>query len=228
WFVDARSGRDSAHREYYVWAAPDGDGQPPNNWKDSTGGSAWTFDDASGQFYLHNFLPSQPDLNWWDTRVHEEFGKILKFWFDRGIAGFRVDVAHGLYKDALLRDNPPSMGESWQDGAYGRRAMYSANQLETHGIYRDWRRLADSYSPTRLLLGETWVGELDRMASYYGHDDELQLAFNFPFLFTDFTAPALSQVVAKTLAALPPGGCPVWTASNHDVSRFPTRWCGGD
>jgi alpha-glucosidase len=228
WFVDARSARDSAHRNYYVWADPAAGDGPPNNWADATGASAWTLDDASGQYYLHNFLPSQPDLNWWEPRVHEEFREILRFWFGRGVAGFRIDVAHGLYKDALLRDNPPQVGSGRLAGAFGLKPVYSQNRPETHAVYRDWRRLADGYAPPRLLLGETWVGDLERLAAYYGNDDELDLAFNFPFLFAGFDAPPLSGVVGQTLARLPAGACPVWTASNHDVSRFPTRWCGGD
>jgi alpha-glucosidase len=227
WFAGARSGPGSAHRDYYVWADPAARGEPPNNWLDATGAPAWTLDD-SGQYYLHNFLSGQPDLNWWEPRVHEEFRQILRFWFSRGVAGFRIDVAHGLYKDALLRDNPPLVNGGRLDGAFGQRPVYSANRPETHGVYRDWRRLADDYSPLRLLLGETWVGDLGKLASYYGTDDELQLAFNFPFLFSEFGAEPLAAVVSKTLAALPPGACPVWTASNHDVARFPSRWCGGD
>src|SRR6516225_2662980 len=228
WFIDALSARDSAHRSYYVWVDPAPGGGPPNNWRDATGASAWTLDAASGEYYLHNFLPGQPDLNWWEPRVHEEFREILRFWFGRGVAGFRIDVAHGLYKDALLRDNPPSTGSGRMDGAFGLKPVYSQNRPETHDVYRDWRRLADSYSPPRLLLGETWIGDLARLATYYGHDDELDLAFNFPFLFAGFDAQELAGVVGQTLARLPAGACPVWTASNHDVSRFPTRWCGGD
>jgi alpha-glucosidase len=227
WFTDARPARDSAHRNYYVWANPAGGG-PPNNWRDGVGAPAWTLDEASGQYYLHNFLPGQPDLNWWEPRVHEEFREILRFWFARGVAGFRIDVAHGLYKDALLRDNPPRLGSGRMDGAFGLRPVYSQNRPETHAVYRDWREIADGYSPPRLLLGETWVGDLARLGSYYGQDDELQLAFNFPFLFAGFDPVALAGIVDRTLAELPPGACPVWTASNHDVSRFPTRWCGGD
>ena len=124
WFIDARSGRGSAHRDYYVWADPvkgegEAGGGPPNNWLDATGAPAWTLDAASGQYYLHNFLPSQPDLNWWEPRVHEEFREILRFWFDRGVAGFRIDVAHGLYKDAQLRDNPPleRRAAGWRAGS---------------------------------------------------------------------------------------------------------------
>ncbi|MBO0777005.1 MAG: DUF3459 domain-containing protein, partial [Actinobacteria bacterium] len=197
-------------------------------WRDPTGAPAWTLDQPSGQYYLHNYLPGQADLNWWEPAVHEEFRRILRFWFDRGVAGVRIDVAHGLYKDRQLRDNPPLGSSSPQDGRYGLRSVYNANQPEVHEVYRDWRRIADSYDPPRLLLGETWVGDIARLAGFYGHDDELQLAFNIPFLFADFTAPALAGVVGETLARLPPGGCPVWAASNHDAGRFPSRWCGGD
>jgi alpha-glucosidase len=233
WFTDARSGRDSAHRGYYLWADPvEGEGEPggrpPNNWRDATGASAWTMDEASGQYYMHNFLPGQPDLNWWDPRVHEEFREIIRFWFDRGVAGFRIDVAHGLYKDAQLRDNPPLVGGTRLDGGFGLRPVYSSHRPETHGVYRDWRKIADSYTPRRLLLGETWMGDLAMMASYYGQDDELDLTFNFPFVFAEFGADTLAGVVDQTLATLPAGASPAWMASNHDISRFPTRWGGGD
>jgi alpha-glucosidase len=233
WFVDAASGRTAGHRDFYVWAdgAMKGEGEagggPPNNWLNSTGASAWTWHEPTGQFYLHNFLPGQPDLNWWEPRVHQAFAETLRFWLDRGVAGFRIDVAHGLYKDAELRDNPRGEEDSPIASRSGQLPVYNMNRPEVHGVYRDWRRIADSYPTERLLLGETWV-ELDRLGSFYGDDDELQLGFNFPFVFAGLTAPALSGVVADTLAKLPAGACPVWTSSNHDVGRFPTRWCDGD
>jgi alpha-glucosidase len=228
WFVDAVSGPDSEHRSFYVWADPAPGGGPPNNWLDNTGHPAWAFDDASGQYYLHNFLASQADLNWWEPAVHEAFREILRFWFDRGVAGFRIDVAHGLYKDAELRDNPPAAIADHLHSRFGLEPVYSANRPETHGVFRDWRKIAESYSPPRLLLGETWVADLGRMAAFHGRGDELQLTFNFPFIFADFTAAALSGAVAETLAELPAGEYPVWTASNHDISRFPSRWADGD
>ncbi len=160
--------------------------------------------------------------------MHEEFREIIRFWFARGIAGFRIDVAHGLYKDAQLRDNPPLVGGGRLDGGFGLRPVYSSHRPQTHGVYRDWRKISGGYSPPRLLLGETWVGDLGVLASYYGQDDELDLAFNFPFVFAEFGAEALAGVVGETLAKLPAGACPVWMASNHDLSRFPTRWGGGD
>ena len=228
WFVEAQGDPGSEHRDYYVWADPASGGGPPNNWLDATGHQAWALDHRSGQYYLHNFLPSQPDLNWWEPAVHEEFREILRFWFDRGVAGFRIDVAQGLYKDAELRDNPPLLASSPLAGRSGLLPEYNANRPESHGVFRDWRKIADSYTGPRLLLGETWVGEFSRLAQYYGHDDELQLAFNFPFVFAGFTAAELAGTVAATLAALPEAACPVWMASNHDVGRFPTRWGGGD
>jgi alpha-glucosidase len=228
WFVDALTGRDAEYREYYVWADPAADGGPPNNWIDAAGQPAWTLDRASGQYYLHNFLATQPDLNWWLPAVHEEFRQILEFWFSRGVAGFRIDVAHGLYKDAQLRDNPPVTSDDPLEGRFGLQPVYNFNRPEVHGVYRDWRKLADSYDPARLLLGETWVREPAELAKFYGDNDELQLGFNFPFVFASFTAAGLAGVVAQTLADLPEGSCPVWTASNHDVGRFASRWCGGD
>ena len=243
WFADAAASREAAHRDYYVWADPGPDGGPPNNWLDFTGRPAWQWHD-SGQYYLHNFLPGQPDLNWWEPAVHQEFRKILEFWFERGVAGFRIDVANGLYKDAELRDNPPAADGSPLEGAFGLRAVYNLNRPETHAVYRDWRKLADGFSPSRLLLGETWVPDAERLAAYYGDNDELQLGFNFPFAFAspllaetglaetglaETGPPRLATIVEQTLAALPAGACPVWMGSNHDaLGRFPSRWCAGD
>src|SRR5580700_2101934 len=228
WFVDAATGRDAEFRDYYVWADPAPGGGPPNNWLDATGQSAWAWHEPTGQYYLHLFLDSQADLNWHDPAVHREFDEIVRFWFDRGVAGFRIDVAHGLYKDAELRDNPPAATTDPLGGRFGQEQTYSANRPETHAVFRDWRKIADSYEPPRLLLGETWVRDVASLAGFYGHNDELQLAFNFPFVFARFAAQDLSGVVGATIARLPAGACPVWTASNHDVGRFPTRWCEGD
>ncbi len=197
WFVESAASLDSPLRDYYVWADPAPGGGPPNNWLDFTGRPAWQWDDRTGQFYLHNFLAAQPDLNWWQPAVHEEFRQILEFWFDRGVAGFRIDVAHGLYKDALLRDNPPAGQAGPLGGRFGLRPEYNENRPEVHEVYRAWRELADRYAPPRLLLGETWVGDLGRLAAFYGDDDELQLAFNFPFVFAGFSAAGLAGVVAS-------------------------------
>jgi alpha-glucosidase len=226
WFVDACEGRDAAYRDWYVWADPAPDGGVPNNWLDATGGSAWTLHEPTRQYYLHNFLPTQPDLNWWNPEVRGEFDRILRYWFDRGIAGFRIDVAHALYHDRELRDDPPCpVGPG---ARFGLDPIHSMNQPEVHQVYREWRKLADEYEPKRLLLGETWVLDTGRLATFYGKDDELDLGFNLPFVFATLDARTMPAVVASTLAALPERACPVWVGSNHDVSRFPSRWADGD
>jgi len=221
WFLDARSSRASAHRDWYVWADPKPGGAYPNNWLSAFGGPAWTLDPPTGQYYLRQFLPEQPDLNWWNPNVRDVFDDILRFWFDRGVAGFRIDVANAIVKDRQLRDNPPV-------AAQGPRVTFNANQPEVHEVFRRWRRLANGFSPPRILIGETGVPQVADLARYYGADDELHLAFNFAFSEAPFQASSLRAVVEITEKSLLGTSWPVYTASNHDVSRFPTRWCGGD
>ena len=229
WFVESRSGRDSAKRDWYVWADPAPDGGPPNNWLSAFGGPAWKLDEASGQYYLHNFASGQPDLNWWSQEVREEFEDILRWWFHRGIAGFRIDVAHGIVKDRLLRDNPPAEPHDSEDErTIGQRRAYSFNRPEVHDVFRSWRAIADAEKDPAVLIGETWALDMERLAQFYGKDDELHLAFNFFFVQAPFAARELADVVAETERLVPPESWPVWTLSNHDLERFPTRWAAGD
>jgi alpha-glucosidase len=230
WFVESRSSRESARRDWYVWADPAPGGGPPNNWLAVFGGSAWRLDEGSGQYFLHNFAPEQPDLNWWSDAVRREFLDILGFWFDRGVAGFRIDVAHGLVKDVELRDNPPAGAEdSLDERTVGQRRAYSMNRPEVHDVFRSWRERSEAEEPPRVLVGETWALDLERLAAFYGSaDDELHLNFNFFFVNEPLEVEALSGVVAETERLFPAASQPCWTASNHDVGRFPTRWCGGD
>ena len=229
WFEDARSARTARHRDWYLWRDPSPGGGYPNNWVSHFGGPAWTLDEGTGQFYLHSFDPGQPDLNWRNPEVAAEFDRILRFWFDRGVAGFRIDVAHGMVKDRLLRDNPPASAEDPpRIRAHGQRMLYNFDQPEVHDVLRRWRRLADTYNPRRVLIGETDVADVERLRRYYSEGDELHLAFNFPFMHAPFRADALQAIAEATQEAMHPHGWPVWTISNHDVSRFPTRWCGGD
>jgi alpha-glucosidase len=230
WFVESRSSPHSARRDWYVWADPKPDGAPPNNWVGSFGGPAWTLDAASGQYYLHNFLPEQPDLNWWNEDVRLAFDDIVRFWWDRGVAGFRIDVCNMMVKDAALRDNPPATEDDpFIMQMFGQRPLYNGNRPEAHDILRRWRTISGAYTPSRVLLGETNVDTLENLATYYGSgDDELHMGFNFPFIEAPFEAEALSAIVEQTRALLPAGAWPVWTGSNHDVSRLATRWCGGD
>jgi alpha-glucosidase len=230
WFVDARTSRTARFRDWYVWADPRPDGSPPNNWVSSFGGPAWTLDAPTGQYFLHNHLREQPDLNWWHEDLRDEFDDILRFWFDRGVDGFRIDVCNVIVKDAALRDNPPSTEDDPLDvQLFGQRPVYNANRPEVHDVLRRWRALADSYDPPRVLLGETPVEELAELGRYYGNDlDELQLAFNFPFINAPFDAVTMPEIVAGIEGALPPGAWPAWTGSNHDMSRFATRWAHDD
>jgi alpha-glucosidase len=230
WFLDARSSRRARRRDWYVWADPNPDGGPPNNWLSPFGGPAWAFDEGTEQWYLHNFLAEQPDLNWWNREVREEFEGILRFWLDRGVAGFRIDAAHALVKDHALRDNPPATEEDHpRIRRMGQRPVYNMNRPEVHEIYRRWRQIADGYGRDRMLMGETWVLDLEQLAGFYGRrNDELHLGQNFPFAFSDLAADQLEAVVSSTAAKLPRPSWPAWFGSNHDMSRFPTRWCDGD
>ncbi len=209
---------DPAKRDWYVWA------DEPNNWTSTFGGTAWTKHPEVGRYYLHNFLPEQPDLNWWNQGVRDEFEETLRFWFDRGIAGFRIDVAHALIKDAELRDNP-SVGKA-KDRREER--VYNMNRPEVHEIYRRWRTIAREYDPERVLLGETWVPNLAELAKYYGDDDELQLPMIFSFTLAHLDAAELREIVEGAQQTFPEHAWPVWCGSNHDIVRFPTRWCAGD
>jgi alpha-glucosidase len=230
WFVDARSSPEAEHRDWYVWADPGPDGGRPNNWTAQFGGPAWSLDEASGQYYLHNFTVEQPDLNWWNPDVRRAFEDIIRFWWDRGVDGFRIDVCNMLVKDAELRDNPPATEEdSLAEQLMGQRYVYNANRPEVHDILRSWRKLADSYDPPRVLLGETDVHHLSMIPPFYGDGtDELHLAFSLPWLHSEPSAEALRAVVEETARLLPPEAWPVWTGSNLDTSRLATRWADGD
>jgi alpha-glucosidase len=229
WFVEARSSRGAAHRDWYLWADGAGEGAPPNNWVSSFGGPGWTLSPATGQYYFHNHLEEQPDLNWWNEEVRDTFDGIFRFWCDRGVAGFRIDVCNIIIKDAELRDNPPATeDDDFETQMFGQRSVYNANRPEVHAVLKRWRRLADTYEESRLLIGETPV-PVDKLVEFYGDgQDELGLAFNFNFINAPFEAPAMRAVVEETEAALPPGAWPAWTGSNHDMFRFPTRWAGDD
>ena len=194
WFVDP-----ATRRTHYVWA------DEPNNWR------SWKrMDDG---WYLHQYRPEQPDLNWHEPRVRDEFDRIVRFWFDQGAAGLRIDVCDGLYHDAELRDDAP-----------GRRDR-SRNQPETHAVLARWREIADGYDPPRVLLGETG-GDTALLAPFFGTPErpEVHVALDFPFAHTPFEPRALAAVVAAVEAALPAHAWPSWQLSSHDVPRFPTRW----
>ena len=226
WFRDALTGRDAAHREHYVWADPGPDGGPPNNWVSVFDGPAWTLHERTGQYYLHNFLPSQPDLNWWNDAVREDFDAILRFWYERGIAGFRIDVCHAIINDQDLRDDPVATPDDHPLVVeFGMKQEFSMNRPEVHDVLKRWRTL----SGDRILVGETYVLEVDQLIPFYGNgEDQLHLAFNFLFVHAALDAAELRTIVEAIEEKLPQGAWPVWTGSNHDAGRLATRWAGGD
>ncbi|CAN5726672.1 alpha-amylase family glycosyl hydrolase [soil metagenome] len=230
WFKDALTGRDARYRDYYVWADPGESGGSPNNWISVFGGNAWEWHEPTGQYYLHNFLDEQPDLDWWNEDVRAEFDDILSFWFDRGIAGFRIDVAHALIKDRALRDNLPATDDDHEHlKRFGQRPIYNMNRPEVHDILRRWRKICDTYDPQRILIGETFVYELAQWVEYYGTGtDELNLAFNFPFALGRLDAEQTKEVVRASEELIPPDAWPVWAVSNHDIGRGTTRMCHND
>jgi alpha-glucosidase len=214
---------DPEKRDWYM--RRDGDA-PPNNWLAAFGGPAWSRDDE-GEWYLHNFAVGQPDLDWWNEDVRRAFDDIMRFWFERGVAGFRIDVAHALVKDPQLRDNPPARPNgSPHEKRIGQWPKYNFGLPEAVDIHRRWRRVAEGLDSERLLLGETYVLELDAWAKYLVPDG-LQLSMNFALLHTPFVAEQLAAAVADSERLLR-GHAAVWHASSHDDPRFATRWAKGN
>jgi alpha-glucosidase len=220
WFVESRSSRDNPKRDWYVWRDPKPDGSPPNNWQSSFRGlgSAWTLDEQTGQYYLHSFLPEQPDLDWWNPAVRVAMEDVLRFWLDRGVDGFRIDVAHKMARDPELLDNPPDL-----DAPDARRRDEDWDPA-VHEILRGFRRLLDRYED-RMAVGEVFILDPRRMVRYYGTAlDELELAFNFSFLRQPWSAEAFRESVALYESVLPPGAWPDYTLSNHDNPRARSRY----
>ncbi|MTK04500.1 alpha-amylase family glycosyl hydrolase [Micromonospora sp. CP22] len=224
WFQAALAAAPgSAERDRYIFRpgrGPDGT-EPPNDWQSVFGGPAWTRID-DGQWYLHLFDNAQPDLNWDNPEVRAEFLDVLRFWLDRGVDGFRVDVAHGLVKQADLADwQEPQEILSGQEADKPRPPMW--DQDGVHEIYREWRRLLDGYPGERILVAEAWVEPAERLARYV-RPDEMHQAFNFEYLLASWTAPAQYAVITRSLEATDAVGAPTtWVLSNHDVVRHASR-----
>ncbi len=238
WFQEALAAAPgSPERARYLFRDGKGRGrkQPPNNWNSMFGGIAWTQvddgPDRPGQWYLHIFDRTQPDLNWRNPEVHEMFEGVLRFWLDRGVDGFRIDVAHGLYKDAKLPDEPDpttyslDLEHTMVEHTHHNEPMWG--QPEVHDVYRDWHRILAEYDGDRMAVGEAWTPTAEASAAYV-RPDELQQVFNFAWLLAPWSAQAFAEVIRSTLAALEPvGGVPTWVLSNHDVIRHATRYGGG-
>jgi alpha-glucosidase len=229
WFQQSRSSKANPYRDYYVWRDPRPDGGPPNNWLSTFGGPAWTLDEATGQYWLHLFLPEQPDLNWANPRVADEFDQILRFWLDRSVDGFRIDVAHGLAKHPDLPDNPPGHPPEWADFSTTSAAgwtqfehRYDTHQPEVLDVYRRWRSVVAPYGG--LLLGEVYVLEADRISRYLAGDG-LDIAFWFPPLHLPWDADRLRWALREGTRLTP--GALAWITGSHDRPRAVSRFGGG-
>jgi alpha-glucosidase len=221
WFVESRSSRSSPRRNWYVWGDAREGGGPPNGWKSVFGGSAWEWDEATGQFYLHSFLKEQPELDWRNPEVVKAMHGTLRFWLDRGVDGFRIDVVHRLAKDPELRDDPEGgcQCESWG----GERHIHAENHPDIHALLRGVRSVLDEYTE-RMAVGEVFLLNPAEVARYYGKDDELHLAFNFSFLLSQWSAERFGSEIERMEGYLREHGWPTLVLSNHDVPRHATRY----
>jgi alpha-glucosidase len=224
WFVESRSQRTSSKRQWYIWHDPAPDGGPPNNWESYFGGSAWAFDQHTGQYYLRQFDIKQPDLNWRNPEVRAALYDVMRFWLDRGVDGLRIDVLWMFIKDDQFRDNPinPDWKEEELPWTHQIR-LYSEDRPEIHDIVRELRAVMDVYNE-RVMIGEIYL-PLSKLIRYYGDNlNEAHLPFNFQLvLLATWNARAIQQLVDTYEATLPTGAWPNWVLSNHDKPRIASR-----
>jgi alpha-glucosidase len=228
WFVESRSSRESPKRNWYIWRDPAPDGGPPTNWMSSFGGSAWTLDEATGQYYYHSFLKEQPDLNWRNPQMRLAIYDAMRFWLDRGVDGFRMDVLWLLIKDGEFRNNPPN--PDWRPGvslSWSVLPLYTADRPETREIVAEMKVVMRAY-PERVLIGEIYLPLRDLIA-YYGFDPNTadlrgaDMPFNFHLIQTPWNADRIAQLIREYEGDLPAGAWPNWVLGNHDQTRLATR-----
>ncbi|MGO9403927.1 MAG: glycoside hydrolase family 13 protein [Terriglobales bacterium] len=223
WFKDSASSRTASHRDWYIWRDGRAPGQPPNNWISIFGGSAWKFDDKTGQYYYHFFYPQQPDLNWRNPAVEKAMFDVTRWWYRRGVSGFRLDAVDTLFEDPELHDNPTRPGVN----KYGDPIMenqYNTNLPELHDVLRKLRSVADESHA--VLIGETWTSNIEQLKAYYGAlGGELQMPMDFMFTTTKKLDPA--EFRRKVAAVDSAGGWPVYVIGNHDMVRSYNRYGDG-
>jgi alpha-glucosidase len=224
WFLESRSSRENARRDWYIWRDAGTGGGPPNNWRSLFGGSAWEWDEETGQYYLHLFHRKQPDLNWRNPEVRKAMLGVMRFWFERGVDGFRIDVLAALIKDDQMRDNPPN--PDWREGDppyHSQQMLYTEDRPEMRELVREMRVVANDYEG-RVLIGEIYLS-LERLVAYYGEGlSGIHLPFNFGLvLLEEWAAAAVRRLVEEYEAALPDGAWPNWVLGNHDNPRISGR-----
>jgi alpha-glucosidase len=223
WFVESRASRENPKRDWYIWRDPAPGGGPPNNWLSFFGGGAWQWDATTGQYYLHLFHTKQPDLNWRNPAVQQAMLDVLRFWLDRGVDGFRVDVIWLMIKDDQFRDNPanPDYTEG-QHPLMSQQPIYNSDRPEVHDIIAMMRKLLDQYDE-RMMVGEIYL-PLERLMTYYGVSGSgTHLPFNFQLVLLPWNARTIDTAIAAYEAALPADGWPNWVLGNHDQHRIASR-----
>ncbi|MBB5426869.1 alpha-glucosidase [Paraburkholderia sp. JPY158] len=223
WFEESRSSRDNPKRDWYLWRDPSPDGGPPNNWLSRMGGSAWEWDEVTGQYYYHAFLREQPDLNWRNPQVRRAMDQVLRFWLDLGVDGFRVDVLWLLIKDAQFRDNPPNPGYLPGEPDHHRLLQtYTEDQPDVHELVRSMRATLDEYGE-RVLIGEIYL-TVPQLVKYYGVNGEgAHMPFNFQLLSARWNAENIARMIRDYDVALPEYAWPNWVLGNHDNPRVASR-----
>jgi alpha-glucosidase len=221
WFIESASSRTNPKRDWYVWRDGKGPGTPPNNWGAVFGGPAWKYDSKTDQWYYHFFYPQQPDLNWRNPDVEKAMFDVTRWWYKRGIAGFRLDAVDALFEDPKLTDDPFVKDAN---GEMVEQHVYSDKLPEVHGVLQRLRRVADEYDS--VLIGETWTSNVEELKQYYGvHNSELQMPMDFMLTIVNkVSAPEFRKQIA---AAESSGGWPVYVMSNHDIRRVYDRYGDG-
>jgi alpha-glucosidase len=222
WFAEARSARDNPKRDWYIWRDPAPDGGVPNNWLSEFGGSAWQYDDATGQYYYHAFLAAQPDLNWRNPAVRQAIYDVMRFWLAKGVDGFRVDVIWHLDQGChVLRQSAQPALCRWPSAARTDLTRYSTDQPEVQEVVAEMRRVTDEFE-ARVLIGEIYL-PLHRLVAYYGKDlGGAHMPFNFALLSTLWSARSIEKIIAEYEAACR-GRWPNWVLGNHDRPRVASR-----
>lgn len=223
WFLESRSSRDNPKRDWYLWRDPKPDGSPPNNWLSSFGGSAWEWDEKTGQYYLHSFVKQQPDLNYRNPQVVQAILEVMRFWLDRGVDGFRVDVITAMVKDDELLDEPENPNWDGVEPFNRLQHVYTNNHPDVHKIIRQMRQVMDEYDD-RVMIGEIWGLSNEELVKYYGeHEEECHLPFNFGFIRVPWDAGIIRARIENYERILPETAWPNWVIGNHDQHRIASR-----